>query len=232
MDGYHILFTITIFLGSRFRYGFVWTLTVLIAHHSLTLSDILTKPMNTMSFVGNKTRIECSRDASDLPIDWEFNSVDTSGTPGFSYIYINRRFTKSLSSRYKIDTDGTSLYDIVIDSVDFYHAGSYRCTGGLTSASAELIVLGINFYCISITNKPLLFILYWLKNPNWYNCSPPRVFFHSFNLCLVSPSKSSYLAFYFISFIFYCALSPPVTRKLRLKSTSLVRQQRCGEWLL
>ena len=107
--------------------------------------------MNTVSVVGNKTKMECSRNFLHHSVEWEFAPADSSS---FSYIYTNRK-TESVTSRYKIDTDNELRYDIVIDSVDLSHAGTYRCTVGSTSASAQLIVLGISFKFIQIANKSL-----------------------------------------------------------------------------
>jgi len=120
----------------------VWTLTVLISQLSFTFSTILTKPINTVSVVGNKTKMKCSRNLLHLPVEWEFAPVRPNS---FSYIYTRERITGNMSSRYKIDTDNEARYDIVIDSVDLSHAGTYRCTVGSSSASAQLIVLGISF---------------------------------------------------------------------------------------
>lgn len=134
-----------VFAGWRFIYGCVCTVAVIVAYKSFTLSVFLTKPTNTVSFVGERVRIECSSNPSDLLVDWEFARA---GSNSFSYIYTGERITESLTSRYKMDTDGKTRYDIVIDSVDLSHAGRYRCTpvtGQLLSATASLTVLGIGF---------------------------------------------------------------------------------------
>ena len=98
--------------------------------------------------MGDRIKMECSsRPNSSLPVDWEFTSVGSSDVVS---IYTVGEITESLSSRYKIDTDGKTRYDIVIDSVDFFHAGRYKCTPiteAIISAatySAELIVLGMS----------------------------------------------------------------------------------------
>lgn len=104
-----------------------------------------------VSVVGTKAVMECRRNASVLPINWEFAPA---GSNNFSYIYTSERMTQRLSSRYKIDTDGSTRWDIVIDSVDLSHAGTYRCEPitkevlNAPSFSAQLIVLGIRLYIL------------------------------------------------------------------------------------
>src|SRR6218665_1200904 len=132
----------------RFRRGFVLTVLVFTMQHSFASSGVVTKPMTAMSMVGGSVRMACSRDQSHLPVDWEFAPADTNNT---SFIYTNRHIAENFTSKYKIDTDNVTRYDIVIDSADSSHAGTYICTpvteGGADapSASAQLIVLGIRF---------------------------------------------------------------------------------------
>ena len=123
----------------------VLVLTVLITQNSFTHSAQLTKPINTVSFAGSKVKMECSNNSSMVPIDWEFGFA---GFNNFSYIYFAGLITEKLISRYRIETDSKSRYDMVIDSVDLSHAGTYRCTPNTeeviytSSYSAELIVIG------------------------------------------------------------------------------------------
>ena len=117
-------------------------------HHSFTFSAFVSRPMNTVSTAKSRVKMECSRNPHVYPVDWEFAPV---GSTDFLYINAGRRITERQSSRYMIDTDNISRYDIVIDSVDLSHAGTYRCTP-LTEkpirALAELIVLGeATTYC-------------------------------------------------------------------------------------
>lgn len=102
------------------------------------------KPMNTVSFVGDRVKMECSSSSSTSPVDWEFALARSSD---FSLICSFGRITESLSSRYKIDTENRTRYNIIVDSVDLSHAGTYRCTPiteefNVPSDSAQLIVLG------------------------------------------------------------------------------------------
>lgn len=118
---------------------------ILTMHCYLTRSAQLPRPVNTVSLEGNRVKIECSRNSSNLPVDWEFSS---SGNSAFSDIYTVGQLTENLSSRYKVDIDNKTRYDIVIDSVDMSDAGTYRCTIFTNDAtnppsySAQLIVLG------------------------------------------------------------------------------------------
>jgi len=133
----------------RIKWDFVLKLAAAIMQHSFGVSAFISKPMNTVSVVGNKTKIECSRNPHPShPVNWVFSPA---GSKDFSRIYIGKRITESLSSMYKIDTDNRTRYDIVIDSVDMSHAGTYRCTPIAEEqlrASAELIVIGEKItYC-------------------------------------------------------------------------------------
>lgn len=127
------------------RWGYVLILTISMMQLSFTLIEHSTKPKNTVSIVGTKAKMECRRNTSVLPINWEFAST---GSNNFSYIYASRRLTESLSSRYNIDTDGKTRYDVVMDSVDLFHAGTYRCEPitkeviNASSDSAQLVVIG------------------------------------------------------------------------------------------
>lgn len=132
----------------------MFILTVLIVQPSFTRSAQTATPMNTISFVGDRVKMECSsRPNSSLPVDWKFAQA---GSSDFLYIYTAERMTESLSSRYKIDTDGKTRYDIVIDSVDFFHAGRYICTpiteefDTASSSTAQMIVLGMSANCSQI----------------------------------------------------------------------------------
>src|SRR6218665_2863182 len=125
------------------RWGCVLTVVIFNRQHPFTYSELLSMPMNAVSVVGNRVKLECSTQPHVLyPVDWEFAPA---GSNRFSYIYASRRLTASLSSRYKIDTDGKTRYDVVIDSVDLSHAGTYRCmplSDELKNVSAQLTVLG------------------------------------------------------------------------------------------
>lgn len=123
-------------------------LTVLIMQRSFSRSVQLTKPINTVSYVGKMVKMECIRSPSELPIDWGYASISSND---FSLIYTVGQITEGVSSRYKIDSNDKKRYDIVIDSVDFFHAGTYRCRpvteefNGIWN-SARLIVLGERLY--------------------------------------------------------------------------------------
>src|SRR6218665_848797 len=131
--------------GMHTTWDCVFVLTVLIEQNSFTHSSQLTKPINTISFVGDTVKMECSNNSSMAPIDWEFTLA---GFNNESFIYSAGRITEKLSSRYWIETDSKSRYDIVIDSVDLSHAGTYRCMPNTkevintSSYTAQLIVLG------------------------------------------------------------------------------------------
>lgn len=127
------------------RRGYVWTVAALIMQQSFTLSTLSSGPMNTVSVEGETVKMESSRNSSELPINWEFASA---GSSQFLTIYTSARITVNLSSRYKIYTDNRTRYDIVIDSVDLSHAGTYICTPitedviDEVPATAQLTVLG------------------------------------------------------------------------------------------
>lgn len=93
----------------------------------------------------DRVQMECSSNSSMPPVDWEFALA---GSSDFSYIYAVGRITESQFSKLKIDTDNKTRYDIIIDSVDFSQAGTYRCTPitekviNASSYMAQLIVLG------------------------------------------------------------------------------------------
>lgn len=134
------------FCAGRFSFYYLWRLTVLTLQFSFTFSEILVKPMNTMSLVGTEVHMECSISSSHRQVDWEFYPT---GSISFSHrptIYAHGRITECLSSRYKIDTDNRSRYNLVIDPVNLLDPGTYRCIGGVESASAELVVIGIKLF--------------------------------------------------------------------------------------
>jgi len=140
---------------------------VFIMQHPFASSVVVTKPMTAVSMLGGMVRMGCSRDQSNLPVDWEFAPADTNDT---SFIYTNRHIAENFTSKYNIDTDNVTRYDIVIDSADSSHAGTYICTpvteggAGPSSASAQLIVLGIRFEIHSnfslIVIKYMYYIIY------------------------------------------------------------------------
>lgn len=113
--------------------------------YPFALSAILSQPMNTVAVAKSRVKLGCRRHPHVFPVDWEFAPASSND---FSYIYTSQLITERLSSRYKIDTDNRSRYDVVIESVDVFHAGTYRCTPiteevvSLSSYSAELAVLG------------------------------------------------------------------------------------------
>lgn len=123
-------------------------MALLTVQQSLALSVHLPKLINTESVVESRVKMECSRNPHVLyPVDWEFAPA---GSNSFSYIYTGKRITESLWSKYKIDTNGKTRYDIVHDSVDLSHAGAYRWTPiteefNVSSYTAELIVLDYSF---------------------------------------------------------------------------------------
>src|SRR6218665_3851809 len=104
--------------------------------------------MAAVSFVGGSVRMGCTRDLSSDAVDWEFAPADTNKT---SYIYTNRQIRANLTSRYRIDTDRQTRYDLIIDPVVWSDAGTYICTpinqGAYPqSGSAQLMVLGISLF--------------------------------------------------------------------------------------
>ena len=126
----------------------------------LTRAVHLPRPVNTVSLERSRAKMECSRNPSNLPIDWQFSSAENSI---FSDIYTVGQITETLASMYKVDTDNKTRYAIVIDSVDMSHAGTYKCTiltddaKDPPSYSAQLIVLGkmIKFkFCVAYLGLP------------------------------------------------------------------------------
>lgn len=114
-----------------------------------TLSGNLRKPANKVSLARSRVKLECSKDWSNLPVDWQFSS---SGNSSFSDIYTVGQITYILSSSYKVDTDNKTPYDVVIDSVD----SSHKCTifndvaNDPPSYFAELIVLGKIIFVVKL----------------------------------------------------------------------------------
>ena len=133
--------------GIRSRWSTVLAVTIFITQCPFTFSAIVAGPSTAVSFVGGRVRMGCSRDLSSDGVDWEFAPADTNKT---SFIYTNRQIPANLTSRYRIDTDNQSRYDLVMDSVVWSDAGTYICTpinqgANPQSASAQLMVLGISF---------------------------------------------------------------------------------------
>jgi len=95
---------------------------IFITQCPFTFSVIVSGPMTAVSFVGGSVRMGCTRDLSSDAVDWEFAPADTNKT---SYIYTNRQIRANLTSRYRIDTDRQTRYDLIIDPVVWSDAGTY-----------------------------------------------------------------------------------------------------------
>src|SRR6218665_1921352 len=101
---------------------------------------IPTSPKNTVALLGKKVVIECTTNLS-TPVRWKVNS---------EIIYYNEVITESLRSKFRIETssDGTYMYNLIIDEVDLSHAGTYICLPTVYPGereegfSAQLTVLG------------------------------------------------------------------------------------------
>ena len=134
------------------------TVVIFINQCPSTFSYLVSKPMTAVSMMGGSVRMGCSRDLSSDAVDWEFAPADTNET---SFVYTSRQIPANLTSRYRIDTDNQSRYDLVMDSVDYSHAGTYICTpvnqGAYPqSGSAQLMVLGIFFKMYSNNERPAI----------------------------------------------------------------------------
>lgn len=121
---------------------------------SLSIAFLKMKPKNTVSLKGRRVGFECRRENSSdpqYPIDWIFT---TYGATAKKQFYFDGKFHFNSSALYRVLTNETGQYDLIIDSVDFSYAGTYGCSPRAPdnkptaqSYSAELVVLDSEPIC-------------------------------------------------------------------------------------
>src|SRR6218665_3562834 len=116
----------------------------------LIRSQLLSSPMNTIAKIGQSVELECTTNAT-LPLNWDFAEVNSTR---FEHIYRNEVFESNFSSRYYMYNISSSVkrhWVLVINSVDIYHAGTYKCGNVYEpkfiqmNATAQLAVMGKTF---------------------------------------------------------------------------------------
>src|SRR6218665_1253357 len=116
----------------------------------LVLSSVmpsLTLPIHSVVIIGDKVEMNCGVTGSNLTTLWNYTSWNTSTE---RVIYRGGDIVDSLRSRYKIDKNISGQHNLIIDSVDFAHAGRYICTSGIDAlwTYIRLIVLGNYKYTV------------------------------------------------------------------------------------
>src|SRR6218665_1346911 len=87
---------------------------------------ILTFPRNTMSLSNTSVELPCSTN-SNKSLQWYFTQ---SGTTASIPLYTRGNLTSAGESRYIIDASIQGHSNLIIGSVDFSHAGRYKCSEG------------------------------------------------------------------------------------------------------
>ena len=109
--------------------------------------QLLSSPMNTIAKIGQRVELNCSTNAT-LPLTWDFADVNSTR---FEHTYRNEIVESKFSSRYDVYNISSSVerhWVLVINSVDIYHAGTYKCGNAYEpkviqmNATAQLAVIG------------------------------------------------------------------------------------------
>ena len=102
-----------------------------------------------MVFLNNKAVLQCSTN-SVMPISWFFGPTDTFEKTA---VFLHGDLT---TTKYKIDRRIPGQYNLVIESVDLSHAGTYQCSEGSygPKVEAKLAVIGKSRPNIIFLEKP------------------------------------------------------------------------------
>lgn len=101
-------------------------------------ASFLSFPRNEMALANESVQLQCST-GSEKPLRWY---VTYSGTTETKTLFGRGNLSSAGESKYRIDT--SARYNLIIDSVDLSHAGTYICAEepfGL-EVEAKLAVIG------------------------------------------------------------------------------------------
>lgn len=103
-------------------------------------AEIITFPRNMMALTNTSVQFPCSRDSNKY-LQW---SVTYSGSTTSLSLYTRGNLTAAGESRYIIDASIQGQCNLIIGSVDFSHAGRYKCSEGSFGAEveADIAVIG------------------------------------------------------------------------------------------
>src|SRR6218665_2720340 len=88
-----------------------------------TTAAFITVPENEIVFLNSKAVLQCSTN-STKPISWFFESAMSFGTIA---VVLLGNLTRS---KYNLDRSIPGQYNLVIESADLSHAGTYKCSEG------------------------------------------------------------------------------------------------------